>query len=144
MSPTIITIFFVLNIGTVSAIAIFLLAYFVGEKNRLFAMLRNAALALALAMTAAAASAQDNPQIPRQHHAWARIGVDALFDNRDSVLCDAWVHPSVADGIRLSGARAIPYRNDDLDETAACALAESAWQTRIAFDLSAFRVPNVS
>lgn len=40
----------------------------------------------------------------------------ALFDNRDSVLCDAWVHPSVADGIRLSGARAIPYRNDDLDD----------------------------
>jgi guanylate cyclase len=29
-----------LNIGTVSAIAIFLLAYFVGEKNRLFTLLR--------------------------------------------------------------------------------------------------------
>lgn len=40
LSPTIITIFFVLNIGTVSAIAIFLLAYFVGEKDRLFSMLR--------------------------------------------------------------------------------------------------------
>ena len=40
LSPTIITIFFILNIGTVSAIAIFLLGYFVGEKNRLFTMLR--------------------------------------------------------------------------------------------------------
>jgi len=40
----------------------------------------------------------------------------ALFDNRDCVLCDAWVHPSVADGIRISGARAIPYRNNDIDD----------------------------
>jgi guanylate cyclase len=40
LSPTIVTIFFVLNIGTVSAIAIFLLGYFVGEKNRLFTLLR--------------------------------------------------------------------------------------------------------
>jgi guanylate cyclase len=39
LSPTVVTIFFVLNIGTVSAIAIFLLAYFVGEKNRLFTLL---------------------------------------------------------------------------------------------------------
>jgi guanylate cyclase len=34
LSPTIITIFFVLNISTVSAIAIFLLAYFVGDRGR--------------------------------------------------------------------------------------------------------------
>jgi guanylate cyclase len=40
LSPTIVTIFFILNIGTVSAIAIFLLGYFVGEKNRLFTLLR--------------------------------------------------------------------------------------------------------
>jgi adenylate cyclase len=40
LSPAIITIFFILNIGMVSAIAIFLLAYFVGEKNRLFTLLR--------------------------------------------------------------------------------------------------------
>lgn len=33
LSPAIITTFFILNIGTVSAIAIFLLAYFVGEKT---------------------------------------------------------------------------------------------------------------
>ena len=40
LSPAVVTIFFVLNIGAVSAIAIFLLAYFVGEKNRLFTLLR--------------------------------------------------------------------------------------------------------
>ena len=40
LSPAVVTIFFILNIGTVSAISIFLLAYFVGEKNRLFTLLR--------------------------------------------------------------------------------------------------------
>ena len=40
LSPTTVTVFFILNIGTVSAIAIFLLGYFVGEKNRLFSLLR--------------------------------------------------------------------------------------------------------
>jgi adenylate cyclase len=41
LSPTLVTIFFILNIGTVSAIAITLLAYFVSEKNRLFILLRH-------------------------------------------------------------------------------------------------------
>lgn len=41
LSPTVVTIFFILNTGTVSAIAITLLAYFVSEKNRLFILLRN-------------------------------------------------------------------------------------------------------
>jgi adenylate cyclase len=40
LSPTTITVFFILNVGTVSAIAILLLDYFVGEKNRLFTLLR--------------------------------------------------------------------------------------------------------
>lgn len=40
LSPAIVTIFFILNIGTISSIATFLLAYFVGEKNRLFTLLR--------------------------------------------------------------------------------------------------------
>jgi adenylate cyclase len=40
LTPTTVTVFFILNIGTVSTIAIFLLAYFVGEKNRLFTLLR--------------------------------------------------------------------------------------------------------
>lgn len=47
----------------------------------------------------------------------AAIGLfDPLFDNRDAILCDAWVHPSVADGARLSGARAIPYRQGDVED----------------------------
>ena len=40
LSPATVTVFFILNISTVSAIAIFLLAYFVSEKNRLFILLR--------------------------------------------------------------------------------------------------------
>jgi adenylate cyclase len=40
LSPATVTAFFILNISTVSAIAIFLLAYFVSEKNRLFTLLR--------------------------------------------------------------------------------------------------------
>ena len=40
LSPATIIIFFVLNIGTVSAIAIFLLAYSVRQKNLLFELLR--------------------------------------------------------------------------------------------------------
>jgi guanylate cyclase len=40
LSPSTVTTFFILNLGTVSAIAIFLLAYFVSEKNRLFTLLR--------------------------------------------------------------------------------------------------------
>lgn len=41
LPPTLVTLFFVMNIGTVSAIAIILLAYFVSEKNRLFTLLGN-------------------------------------------------------------------------------------------------------
>ena len=40
LSPTAIIIFFILNIGAVSAVTIFLLAYFVNQKNLLFEMLR--------------------------------------------------------------------------------------------------------
>jgi adenylate cyclase len=40
LSPATVTTFFILNLSTVSAIAIFLLAYFVSEKNRLFTLLR--------------------------------------------------------------------------------------------------------
>lgn len=41
LSPTVVTIFFVLNLGTVSAIAVVLLAYFVSQKNTLFQLLRH-------------------------------------------------------------------------------------------------------
>lgn len=40
LSPTVVTTFFVLNLGTVSAIAVVLLAYFVSQKNTLFQLLR--------------------------------------------------------------------------------------------------------
>jgi len=40
LAPATIIIFFILNIGTVSTIAILLLAYFVNQKNRLFELLR--------------------------------------------------------------------------------------------------------
>ena len=40
LSPTLVTIFFVMNIGAVSAIIVTLLAYFVTQKNLLFDLLR--------------------------------------------------------------------------------------------------------
>ena len=41
LSPTLRTIFFVMNIGAVSTIAVILLAYFVTQKNQLFMLLQN-------------------------------------------------------------------------------------------------------
>lgn len=41
LAPSVVTLFFVLNIGTVSAIAIALLVYFVSQKNMLFGLLRS-------------------------------------------------------------------------------------------------------
>lgn len=41
LSPTLRAIFFVMNIGAVSAIAVVLLAYFVSQKNQLFMLLQN-------------------------------------------------------------------------------------------------------
>lgn len=41
LSPTVVTVFFVLNIGTVSSIVIALLAYFVSRKNWLFELLQS-------------------------------------------------------------------------------------------------------
>jgi glycine C-acetyltransferase len=40
----------------------------------------------------------------------------ALFDSRDCLFCDALVHPSTAEGVRLSSATAFPFRNGDLDD----------------------------
>lgn len=39
LSPVVVTLFFVMNIGAVSAVLIILLAYFVGQKNLLFGLL---------------------------------------------------------------------------------------------------------
>jgi glycine C-acetyltransferase len=47
----------------------------------------------------------------------ANLGLyTALFDNRDCIFCDALVHPSTAEGVRLSSATAFPFRNGDLDD----------------------------
>jgi glycine C-acetyltransferase len=34
------------------------------------------------------------------------------------MFCDAWIHPSSAEGVRLSGARAVPYDNHDVEDLA--------------------------
>ena len=41
---------------------------------------------------------------------------EPLFDQRDYIFCDAVVHPSIADGARLSGARVHSFANHDLDD----------------------------
>jgi len=47
----------------------------------------------------------------------ANIGFyEALFDSRDCLFCDALVHPSTAEGIRLSSATAFPFRNNDVED----------------------------
>ena len=47
----------------------------------------------------------------------ANIGFyEALFDSRDCLFCDALVHPSTAEGMRLSSATAFPFRNNDVED----------------------------
>jgi glycine C-acetyltransferase len=47
----------------------------------------------------------------------ANIGLfEALFDSRDCIFCDALVHPSTAEGVRLSSATVFPFRNNDVDD----------------------------
>jgi len=41
---------------------------------------------------------------------------EALFDSRDCLFCDALVHPSTAEGIRLSSATAFPFHNSDIED----------------------------
>jgi len=41
---------------------------------------------------------------------------EALFDSRDCLFCDALVHPSTAEGIRLSSATAFPFHNHDVED----------------------------
>src|SRR6185503_12463313 len=45
----------------------------------------------------------------------ANIGLhEALFDSRDCLFCDALVHPSTAEVVRLASATAFPFRNNDV------------------------------
>jgi glycine C-acetyltransferase len=47
----------------------------------------------------------------------ANIGVFApLFGARDCIVCDGGVHPSLAEGARLAGARIVTFRSDDPDD----------------------------
>jgi glycine C-acetyltransferase len=47
----------------------------------------------------------------------ANIGVFApLFGARDCIICDSGVHPSLAEGARLAGARLVTYRSNDPDD----------------------------
>ncbi len=40
----------------------------------------------------------------------------AFFDDRDFVFCDSLIHSSLAEGVRLSGAKVYSYRNNDIDD----------------------------
>jgi glycine C-acetyltransferase len=47
----------------------------------------------------------------------ANIGVFApLFGARDCIICDSGVHPSLAEGARLAGARLVTFRSNDPDD----------------------------
>jgi glycine C-acetyltransferase len=47
----------------------------------------------------------------------ANIGVFApLFGSRDCIICDEGVHPSLAEGARLAGARLVTFRSNDPDD----------------------------
>ncbi|MEZ4361007.1 MAG: aminotransferase class I/II-fold pyridoxal phosphate-dependent enzyme [Kofleriaceae bacterium] len=47
----------------------------------------------------------------------ANIGIfSPLYGARDCIVCDAGIHPSLADGVRLSGARVVTFRNNDPDD----------------------------
>ena len=48
------------------------------------------------------------------YHANAGL-FEALLGDRDYVFCDEMIRPSLADGVRLSRARAYTYRNDDME-----------------------------
>jgi glycine C-acetyltransferase len=40
----------------------------------------------------------------------------AFFDDRDFVFCDSLIHSSLAEGVRLSGAKTFSYANNDMDD----------------------------
>lgn len=47
----------------------------------------------------------------------ANIGLfSPLFGRRDCIICDAGVHPSLADGARLAGSRLVTFRSNDPDD----------------------------
>lgn len=63
---------------------------------------------------AALVGTEDALVYPSGHHASTAL-FEALLGDRDYVFCDDMIRPSLADGIRLSRARAYAYRNDDME-----------------------------
>ncbi|MFC1611529.1 glycine C-acetyltransferase [Myxococcota bacterium] len=51
---------------------------------------------------------------PSRYHANTGL-FESLLGERDFIFCDAFCHPSLADGVRLSRARVLLYRNNDLN-----------------------------
>ncbi len=46
--------------------------------------------------------------------------ISSLLDRHDTVLCDKLDHASIVDGCRLSGAKMVRFRHNDLDHLAEC------------------------
>lgn len=47
----------------------------------------------------------------------ANVGLfQTLFDSRDLIFCDALIHPSLADGIRLCSAQPFAYHSNDTED----------------------------
>jgi glycine C-acetyltransferase len=47
----------------------------------------------------------------------ANLGLfQAFFDDRDFIFCDALIHPSLAEGVRLCGAKTFSYSNNDIED----------------------------
>lgn len=47
----------------------------------------------------------------------ANVGLfQCFFDDRDFVFCDELISPSLAEGVRLAGAKTYSYRNNDLED----------------------------
>lgn len=47
----------------------------------------------------------------------ANLGLfQAFFDDRDFIFCDSLIHSSLAEGVRLSGAKTYSYSNNDMDD----------------------------
>jgi glycine C-acetyltransferase len=51
---------------------------------------------------------------PSGYHANTGL-CESLFGERDYIFCDEQIHPSLADGVRLSRARVYSYRNQDMN-----------------------------
>jgi glycine C-acetyltransferase len=57
---------------------------------------------------------QDTLLFPSGYHANTGL-LEALLSDQDYVFCDEQMHPSLADGVRLSRAKVFSYRNQDME-----------------------------